>query len=100
MESATGTVAEQLAKASAERWTKYMSERGLAARYSGLLESYNASPALFRASLFFDSWKEAMSKSIVYITSDEVPNLRIDADVKIKDTGVDVFRADTTSGGK
>lgn len=100
MESATGAVAEQLAKASAGRWTKYMSERGLAARYAGLLESYNASPDLFRASLFFDSWKEAMSKSIVYVTSDDLPNLRIDADVKIKDTGVDVFRADTTNTGK
>jgi hypothetical protein len=101
MEGATGSVAKSLAAANNERWTKYMSERGLADRYEGLLSSYNASPQLFKATLFFDAWKDALGKSIVYVTSDDIPNLRIDADVKIKDTGVDVFRAEsTTSGGK
>ena len=94
MESATGMVASSLADAGAQRWHKHMTERAMASRYEGLLASYNASPSIFKASIFFDSWKEALGKSVVYLTSDDIPNLRIDADVKMKDSGVDVFRVD------
>lgn len=71
-----------------------MGERGLASRYVGLNASYEASPAIFRASLYFDAWREAIAGNLVYLTDDRVKDLRIEADLKEKDSTVNVFQTE------
>jgi regulator of protease activity HflC (stomatin/prohibitin superfamily) len=94
LEDGTGQAASNIAAAASGRWTKHMGERGLAARYVGLNASYEASPAIFRASLYFEAWKEAMAGNLVYLTDDRVKDLRIDADLKEKDSTVNVFQTE------
>ncbi len=94
LEQAGGSAASLLAQASAERWERHMGLRGRAARYEGQLALFNAAPNLYRANLYFDAMKFAMKDARVYITSDDIPNLRIDTDLQDKDIGVDLFRKD------
>jgi regulator of protease activity HflC (stomatin/prohibitin superfamily) len=92
LESAGGSAAEELAKARAQRWVKHMTSRGLAARYQGQLAMYTANPGLYRAQKYFEAMKSAMQDSRVYITSEDIPDLRIDADIKDANLGTDVFK--------
>ncbi|MDI1290605.1 MAG: SPFH domain-containing protein, partial [bacterium] len=91
IESARGSAASLLSKAAADRWERHMGDRGRAARYEGQLALYNAAPMLYRTNLYFAALKGAMKGSRVYVTSDEVPDLRIDFDLQDKNLGVDVF---------
>lgn len=91
LDKAGGSASEIVAQARSNRWDRHMGERGRAARYRGQLASNDASPLVYRASLYFEALKAAMAPSRVYITSDRVPNLRIDLDLQDKDTGADVF---------
>ncbi len=91
IESAKGSAASLLSKAAADRWERHMGDRGRAARYEGQLALYTASPMLYRTNLYFAALKAAMQDSRVYITSEEIPNLRIDWDLQDKNLGVDVF---------
>lgn len=94
LEDGTGTAAANIANAASGRWSKHMGERGLASRYVGLNASYEASPAIFRASLYFDAWREAIAGNLVYLTDDRVKDLRIEADLKEKDSTVNVFQTE------
>lgn len=94
IESAGGKAAATIADARAERWTRHMRERGRAARYAGQLASYDASPAVYKASLYFDALKEAIAKSRLYITTDAVRDLHIRVELQDRDSGVDVFNPD------
>jgi membrane protease subunit HflK len=92
IETAGGGAAKVLAEARAERWAKHMVARGAAARYEGQVALHNASPAVYRATRYFDALAEAMKGTRVYITSEDIPNLRIDTELKSKDMGVDIFQ--------
>lgn len=94
LEDGTGTAAANIANAASGRWSKHMGERGLASRYVGLNASYEASPAIFRASLYFEAWRDAMAGNLVYLTDDRVKDLRIEADLKEKDSTVNVFQTE------
>ncbi len=91
IETAGGAAAQSLADARADRWLAHMGTRGMAIRHQGQLAMYDAAPEYYRASLYFEALKAAMAKTRVYITSDDVADLRIDADLKNKDLGVDIF---------
>jgi len=91
IESAKGSAASLLSKAAADRWERHMGDRGRAARYEGQLALYTASPLLYRTNLYFDAMKSAMRGSRLYVTSEEIPDLRIDWDLQDKNLGVDVF---------
>lgn len=92
IESAGGAAAEALAQARADRWKAHMGTRGMAIRHQGQLAMYDAAPEYYRASIYFEALKTAMAKQRVYITSEDVPDLRINSDQKAKDIGVDVFK--------
>lgn len=94
LEDGTGTAAANIANAASGRWSKHMGERGLASRYVGLNASYEASPAIFRASLYFEAWRDAMAGNLVYLTDDRVKDLRVEADLKEKDSTVNVFQTE------
>ncbi|MCC6661697.1 MAG: hypothetical protein IT437_12515 [Phycisphaerales bacterium] len=90
IERSGGTAGAELLKASAERWTRHMSERARVASYLGQIGSYNAAPAIYRASLYLDAVRQAMAKARVYI-ADPVPDTHIRIDAKDLETGANVF---------
>lgn len=94
LEESSGQAAKTIAEAAADRWTKHMSERGRAMRYQGLLASYEASPELFRASLYFDALRDSMADNRLFITDDRVGNFWFTGELQQRDTGVDVFRGE------
>lgn len=77
LEQAGGSAASLIAKASADRWTRHMSERGRAARYRGQLASFDASPQIYKSSLYFDAMRLVLKDARLFITDDSVPDLRI-----------------------
>lgn len=91
IESAGGGAAIALSQARADRWKAHLGMRGTAARHKGQLALYEASPAYYKASRYFEAMKAAMANARVYITSEEIPDLRTDIDLKDKNVGVDVF---------
>lgn len=95
IESASGSASSQLAKARSDRWAMHMGTRGVAARYKGQLALYEANPALFKARNYFAAFSEAMEGSRVYITSENVQDLRVDVDLKDRDLGTDIFSTNT-----
>jgi membrane protease subunit HflK len=92
LEGAGGSAASELSRASADRWARHMSARGAALQYEGQVAMYNAAPDLYRYSIYFESLRDIMKDARVYITSDSVPNSRIDFDLKSRDSVTDVFK--------
>ena len=103
LDKAQGRVASLLAEAKSQRWKTHMSERARAAEYTGLVQSYLASPRLFKTQLYLDAMKQAMSRSRVFITDDRVANTWFNVDLQDKELGNTVFSeltAESVSGGK
>lgn len=88
--TAGGEAATLINKASADRWVRHMGERGRLAAYRGRQEAYAAAPAIFRASLYFDTLLEAIRGARLYI-SDPIPNLHMRINLEDKGTGAEIF---------
>lgn len=88
---AGGEAAALINKASADRWTKHMGERGRLAAYRGRLESYTAAPAIYRAAIYFDVLRDAIKGARLYIC-DPIPDLRVRMNMEDKGTGADIFK--------
>lgn len=93
-----GAAAKLIMDASAERWSRHMGERSRLSRYQGTLGSYLASPAIFKASLYFDAIREAVGKCRIYI-ADPVEHLYIRLNLENKETGTDVLNIQTGDQG-
>lgn len=91
LEQAGGSAASSIAKASADRWTRHMSERGRAARYRGQLASYQAAPLIYKSSLYFDALKETMKGARLFITDDQLTNLHFRWEGQEKESVGEVF---------
>jgi regulator of protease activity HflC (stomatin/prohibitin superfamily) len=91
IESAGGSASSALADASADRWQKHMGDRARASRYLGQVALHDASPIVYRASLYFDEIRKSVAGSRLYITSDEIPDSRVIVDLMDKQSGLDVF---------
>lgn len=70
---AGGKVSAMIRSAKADRWVKHMGQRGRAERYAGQLAFYRAAPEVYKAKLYFQTLKELMGKTRVYIVADGVP---------------------------
>jgi regulator of protease activity HflC (stomatin/prohibitin superfamily) len=93
LEQAGGTMGARLIEASAQRWTRHMNERGLAALHAGQVASYDAAPDLYRAKKYFDALREAMADARVYVVPEELAWIRF----QLEDQGTtDIF--DPSSG--
>lgn len=99
LEKAGGSAAVLVAQAKAERWTRHMGERGRASRYRGQIAAYNASPMVFQAGEYFDALRAAMAGARVYVVSDKVSDLRVQAELQDVDTGVGTFSPKSESPG-
>lgn len=91
IEESGGQAGATLAQARAERWQRHMGERARAAQYEGQLESYRASPELFRATLLFDAMRRSWAENRVYVVDTRVPVLRPSIDLKDQRSAVGVF---------
>lgn len=87
---AGGNVASLLSQASSERWERHMGERARLAAYQGMLETYRAAPAVFRASLYFDAIRQALANQRVVIVSKDI-NLEVQYDSQDKDLISNIF---------
>lgn len=96
LERAGGRASALIAEASADRWTRHMSERGRAARYQGQLASYMAAPMIYKASEYFAALSESVKTARLYIVSDRVKDLHARMELQDKDTGAEVFQEKKT----
>ena len=78
--------------ARAERWRRHMGERARAALLKGQNVSYAASPWVYRTGLYLDALRDAMRNARVYVISGEVPELRLDVDLKDNSLAGDLFQ--------
>jgi modulator of FtsH protease HflK len=90
IETAGGNAAATILEASADRWQRHQSERARLATYQGQLGSYRAAPAVYRASLYLDAMKFAMSDARVFI-SDSSIQLRPRLDLQDRESVSDIF---------
>jgi regulator of protease activity HflC (stomatin/prohibitin superfamily) len=95
LDESGGETAVVIGRAKAERWERLMALRAQAARYSGQLAAFRASPQVFRWSMYLETLAAGIKKSRVYITTDTMPDSRMTVDLKEKDSGLDVFRPKT-----
>ena len=93
LENAGGSAAATLSLAQAERWSRHMGVRGIAARQQGRVALFEASPRIYQAREYFSTLRDIMKDSRVYITPER--GLMLDYDLKDKDFGQDIFRNDT-----
>lgn len=91
LESAGGEAGERLLDASAQRWTRHMTERGRAVLLDGQLQAYQASPSLYRSEAYFDALLDAIANARVYLTPSDLESLHVRIDLMDKEAGTDVF---------
>ncbi len=89
----SGVVAGVLSTAKGERWRQHMGAKTLSTTYLGQLAAYEASPVIYRAGAYFKVLRTCFEDVRVYITSDQLPDLRVDAQLEDKDSGIAVFKA-------
>ncbi|MEX2218226.1 MAG: SPFH domain-containing protein [Phycisphaerales bacterium] len=90
IQQAGGRAASLIQEASAERWTRHMAERTRLADYQGHQASYKAAPGVFRASMYLDAMRSALSESRVFIT-DGKTRLDLKFDFQDKDVASDII---------
>jgi len=91
LERAGGEAGEALLSAGAQRWRRHMNERGLATLLTGQEQAYEASPALYRSSAYFDALLDVIRDARVYLTPHDLESLRIRMDLIDQQRGADVF---------
>ncbi len=91
LESAGGEAGELLLYASAQRWTRHMTERGRAVLLDGQQQAYLASPRLYRSQSYFEALLEAIEDARVYLTPSDLESLHIRIDLMDLEAGSDVF---------
>lgn len=94
LERAGGEAGELILSASANRWVRHMSERGLASLLQGQQSAYLASPELYRSNMYFEALLVAMRESRVYLTPGELESLKIRLELQDKKAGTTVFDAE------
>lgn len=92
LDRAGGRTASTIASAKAFRWERHMGDRARATRYAGQLASYDAAPELFRAATYFDTLRDALGNSRLYISN---PNVDIRVELQDRESGLDVFKPKT-----
>ncbi|USO00090.1 MAG: hypothetical protein H6810_05355 [Phycisphaeraceae bacterium] len=97
LEEAGGEAGASLIEASAQRWNTHMGERGRAALFKGQAAGYAAAPALYKSQRYFEALLDIMRGSRVYLTSEQLTNLKINIELQTRDTGIDLFNPEAGS---
>ncbi len=88
---AQGEAAIVLAGAQAERWNKHMGAWSESIRYGGMVASYEASPMVYRARMYFNTLRDALAESRLYIVGSGVADLHIRSELQTQKVGVNIF---------
>jgi regulator of protease activity HflC (stomatin/prohibitin superfamily) len=91
LEEAGGEAGAALIEAGAGRWKRHMSERGKAALYQGQLASFEAAPALYMTSAYFDALLAVMRDSRVYLTGERITQLNVNLNLEDRETNLELF---------
>lgn len=91
---ARGEAAIVLAGAQAQRWNKHMGAWSEAIRYEGMVESYRASPMVYRARMYFDTLQQSIAGSRLFIVGSGVADLHIRGELQTEKVGLDLFTKD------
>lgn len=89
-----GLAASDLLTARAERWRAHMGTLATATLHNGQVESYQASPLLFRTGMYFDSLLQLMRGSRVFIVGGDAANLWQQFDFQDSQRASDIFTAE------
>lgn len=89
LDAAGGATAGTIASAKAFRWERHMGDRARATRYAGQLAAYQAAPDLFRASAYFDTLRDSLANSRLYISNS---NVDVRVELQDRESGIDVFK--------
>ncbi|VAX42839.1 hypothetical protein MNBD_PLANCTO03-1322 [hydrothermal vent metagenome] len=94
MSTAQGEAAMVLAEAQANRWTQHMGAWAEAIRYQGMVSSYTAAPLVYRAGLYFETLRESLAESRIYLVGAGVPNLHVRNELQTEKVGIGLFEKD------
>jgi regulator of protease activity HflC (stomatin/prohibitin superfamily) len=92
LDAAGGATASTIASAKAFRWERHMGDRARATRYAGQLAAYQAAPDLFRAAAYFDTLRDSLANSRLYISNS---NVDVRVELQDRESGIDVFKPKT-----
>lgn len=95
LESSGGGAGARLARASADRWTRHMGERGSAALYQGRVQSYRAAPGLFITREYLSALRDAMERSRVYWVGSDHEGVNFVLDLHSTETNTQIFDVQT-----
>ncbi|MBA4039372.1 MAG: hypothetical protein C0468_03435 [Planctomyces sp.] len=90
-----GEAGAMIASAQAGRWARLLGVRAQAQAFDGLVESYLANPALFKARVWFEALSDRLKDSRLYVVDGSVPDLRVTYD--LKETGAGAARLDQST---
>ncbi len=87
---AGGVAARTLAQAQADRWRQLNSAKAAAAEYEGHLVAYAASPDLYTSMLYFDTLRDLLKGTRLYVVDSRLPK-HVRVDMQDIETGQNVF---------
>lgn len=93
---ASGSAADLLNQAKADRWRTHMDARGRAELYAGQLASYTAGPAVYMAEQYFDTLRRIVADTRVYIVGSDAAALEIRSN--LEDAGISANLFDRPKG--
>ncbi len=88
-----GSAASMLLAARAQRWTAHMGTRARAELHNGQVDAYNASPMLFRTSMYFESMLSLMRGARLFVIGGDPSNLWQQFDLADEQRATDIFTA-------
>jgi regulator of protease activity HflC (stomatin/prohibitin superfamily) len=96
IEQAGGQAATILAEARAGRLNRHMTARASLIEYNGLVGTYLAAPAVFKARHYYAAWAQAIADGRVVITN--ISNVETRFDLEEQTSGANIF-GDSEDGG-
>jgi regulator of protease activity HflC (stomatin/prohibitin superfamily) len=88
---AGGTAATTIQQARAERWERHMSKRAAADSFIGQMAGFKAAPELYVSRLYFDTLKDVLKDTRVYIVNDDGQHTHINMNLEDLNTGGSIF---------
>jgi regulator of protease activity HflC (stomatin/prohibitin superfamily) len=88
--AAGGTAASAIQTARADRWTRHMTARAQSDAFIGQIAGYRAAPDVYVTKIYFDTLREALKDSRVYIVTTDGPT-HIDTNLEDINTGGNMF---------
>jgi len=76
---AGGASAAVIQKARSDRWVRHMAARAQSESYQGQIAGFRASPEVYASKIYFQTMREALANSRLYIVGGEGVEVRVDA---------------------